>query len=259
VIVNIRRGRRSRRDLAEEALFFFRIDRPAEGYMSVDGDDFHITRVGGQAFGGHDLFYQKTLPSVMSLQVEDLAGEKFVGSAALALADDVAVTAWHVVAGARSVSAVFADGQRIEVSGCVARDGVRDLALLKLAKALPHRKAVLCSAMQPVAARAYVIGSAKGYDFSITDGLISQNRRVDGFPQYQLPALRWLCLLARLNRAPYRAKCSTRKKPRRKNPRRDDRCKRRNSGEKVFSYFNNDANVKAPANAKLLARLVFSP
>jgi hypothetical protein len=37
-----------------------------------------------------------------------------------------------------------------------------------------------------VAARAYVIGAPKGYDFSISDGLISQIRSVRGFRQYQL-------------------------------------------------------------------------
>ena len=37
-----------------------------------------------------------------------------------------------------------------------------------------------------MAARAYVIGAPKGYDFSISDGLISQIRTVNGFQQYQL-------------------------------------------------------------------------
>jgi hypothetical protein len=37
-----------------------------------------------------------------------------------------------------------------------------------------------------VAARVYVIGAPKGYDFSISDGLISQIRSVDGLLQYQL-------------------------------------------------------------------------
>jgi S1-C subfamily serine protease len=40
--------------------------------------------------------------------------------------------------------------------------------------------------MQSVASRAYVIGAPKGYDFSISDGLISQIRSVDGFTQYQV-------------------------------------------------------------------------
>jgi hypothetical protein len=130
--------------------------------------------------------YQKVLPSAMTLEVKSQSGEKFIGSAVLALADDVALTAWHVVADARSVCAVFADGQRVNVIGCIDYDGGRDLALLKLEKRLPHRRAALGRELPAVAARAYVIGSPKGYDFSITDGLISQIRSVKGFLQYQL-------------------------------------------------------------------------
>ncbi len=122
----------------------------------------------------------------MTLEVENLSGENFVGSAVLALADDAALTAWHVVADARSVWAVFANGQRVKVIGCIDHDGLRDLALLKLEKRLPHRQAALCRELQSVAARAYVIGAPRGYDFSISDGLISQIRSVDGVPQYQL-------------------------------------------------------------------------
>jgi hypothetical protein len=130
--------------------------------------------------------YQKVLPSVMTLEVKSQSGERFIGSAVLALADDVVLTAWHVVADARSVCAVFADGQRVNVIGCIDYDGGRDLALLKLEKRLPHRRAALGRELPAVAARAYVIGSPKGYDFSITDGLISQIRTVKGFLQYQL-------------------------------------------------------------------------
>jgi hypothetical protein len=104
----------------------------------------------------------------------------------LALADDFALTAWHVVADARSVWAVFADGQRVEVTGCIDHDGVRDLALLKLKKRMPHRQATLSRELQAVAARVYVIGAPKGYDFSISDGLISQIRSVNGLLQYQV-------------------------------------------------------------------------
>jgi S1-C subfamily serine protease len=130
--------------------------------------------------------YQKVLPSVMTLEVISQSGEKFIGSAVLALADDVVLTAWHVVADARSVCAVFADGQRANVIGYIDYDGGRDLALLKLEKRLPHRRAAIGRELPAVAARAYVIGSPKGYDFSISDGLISQIRSLQGFLQYQL-------------------------------------------------------------------------
>src|SRR5665647_2577606 len=100
--------------------------------------------------------YQKVLPSVMTLEVISQSGEKFIGSAVLALADDVVLTAWHVVADARSVCAVFADGQRVNVIGCIDYNGGRDLALLKLEKRLPHRRAALGRESPSVAARAYV-------------------------------------------------------------------------------------------------------
>jgi serine protease Do len=130
--------------------------------------------------------YQKVLPSVMTLEVENQSGQRFVGSAVLARASDVALTAWHVVADARSVWAVFADGQRVKVIGCIDHNGGRDLAILKLERRLLRRPAALCQELQSVAARAYVIGAPKGYDFSISDGLISQVRSVNGFLQYQL-------------------------------------------------------------------------
>jgi S1-C subfamily serine protease len=130
--------------------------------------------------------YQRVLPSVMTLEVESQSGEKFVGSAVLALADDVAVTAWHVVANARTVWAVFADGQRVKVTGCIHQDALRDLALLKLARPRAHRQATLCRELQAVATRIYVVGAPKGYAFSISDGLISQIQTVDGFREYQL-------------------------------------------------------------------------
>ena len=130
--------------------------------------------------------YQTVLPSVMTLEVESQSGEKFVGSAVLALADFVAVTAWHVVANARTVWAVFADGQRMKVIGCIHQDALRDLALLKLERPRSHGQATLCRELQAVATRIYVVGTPKGYAFSISDGLISQIQIVDGFREYQL-------------------------------------------------------------------------
>jgi serine protease Do len=152
----------------------------------VMGLAFLITPVGVPAALTPEKLYRKVLPSVMTLEVETRSGEKFVGSAVLARADDVALTAWHVVADARSVWAVFADGQRVRVIGYVDRDGAHDVALLKLEKPVPGRQAVLSRKLQPVAARTFVIGAPRGYDFSISDGLISQTRMVDGVLQYQL-------------------------------------------------------------------------
>lgn len=130
--------------------------------------------------------YQKVLPSVMTLEVESLNGQKYVGTAVLARGKDIALTAWHVVADARSVWAVFADGQRVRVAGCIDHNGARDVAILKLERPLRRQPAAISSELEVVASRAYVIGAPKGYDFSISDGLVSQVRTIHGFLQYQL-------------------------------------------------------------------------
>jgi S1-C subfamily serine protease len=130
--------------------------------------------------------YRKVLPAVMTLEVDNFDGDRFVGSGILGLADDVVITAWHVVSDARSVKAVFADGTRLQVIGCIDSDGERDLALLKLEKPLRGRKVAFARNLQPVATRTFVIGAPKGFGFSISDGLLSQIRDIDGIPQYQI-------------------------------------------------------------------------
>jgi len=163
--------------------------RPRKSHLAlvlVVGLVFPANPTGLQAALTPEKLYQKVLPSVMTLEVESQSGENFVGSAVVALADDVAVTAWHVVADARTVWAIYADGQRVKVIGCIHPDGLRDLTLLKLEKPRSHRQATLCGELQAVASRIYVVGTPKGYAFSISDGLISQIRLVDGFREYQL-------------------------------------------------------------------------
>ena len=129
--------------------------------------------------------YQHLLPSVVTLQVEDQAGARYVGTGFLVLTNTVAVTAWHVVADARKVTARFADNEFGEVLGVVDKDKKHDLALLRLAPS-DRPQVTLNTSNAPVGSRAYVIGAPKGYEFSIADGLISQIRKVDGINQYQV-------------------------------------------------------------------------
>jgi S1-C subfamily serine protease len=129
--------------------------------------------------------YQQLLPSVVTLQVENQAGERYVGTGFLALSNTVAVTAWHVVADARKVTARFADNEFVEVLGVVDKDEKNDLALIRLAGS-GRPQVTLNTSNAPVGSRAYVIGAPKGYEFSLADGLISQMRKVDGINQYQV-------------------------------------------------------------------------
>jgi hypothetical protein len=101
------------------------------------------------------------------------------------LRSNVAVTAWHVIHDAQRVEARRADHQPIRIVGLIAKDEAHDLALLKLETPLP-RPIPLSAHPPPIGARVYVIGAPRGLDFSLSDGLVSQIRTVDGVQYFQI-------------------------------------------------------------------------
>ena len=132
-----------------------------------------------------EAIYEKSLPSVLTLRVENKSGERYVGTAFLAVKEGIAVTAWHVIFDAVKVTARFSDGANCEVTGFIDYDDNKDLAFIKVdSKDRPLMS--LSTAKALVGMRTYVIGSPKGYEFSIGDGLLSQVQKVDGFNQLQV-------------------------------------------------------------------------
>jgi S1-C subfamily serine protease len=129
--------------------------------------------------------YAQTLPSVLTLRVESKSGDRYVGTAFLALKEGIAVTAWHVIYDAIKVTAKFSDGASCDVTGFIDYDETKDIALIKVDS--KERPLLSIAGAKPVVGmRTYVIGSPKGYEFSIGDGLLSQIQKVDGFSQYQV-------------------------------------------------------------------------
>lgn len=129
--------------------------------------------------------YEKSLPSVLTLRVENKAGDRYVGTAFLAIKEGVALTAWHVIYDAVKVTARFSDGSSCDVLGFIDHDETKDIALIKVE--CRNRPLMTMASGKPVVGmRTYVIGSPKGYEFSIGDGLLSQVQKVDGFNQYQV-------------------------------------------------------------------------
>lgn len=128
--------------------------------------------------------YKKVLPSVMTLAVEKNDGSVVLGTAFMAIKDGVGVTAWHVVQNAKRVVAKFSDGEEFEVSGLIDKDESRDVALIRTKT---FGKSLLSLARRPpnVGIKVYVIGSPRGLEFSISDGLLSQVQTVGGVKLYQ--------------------------------------------------------------------------
>ena len=73
-----------------------------------------------------DQLYSAVSPAIVVLDVENVAGKHFVGTAFLAAGSGLAVTAWHVVHDARRVEARFSDNQRVTVAGLVDKNETLD-------------------------------------------------------------------------------------------------------------------------------------
>jgi S1-C subfamily serine protease len=131
--------------------------------------------------------FKKALPSVMTLTVNIKGGGTASGTGFLALREGVAVTAWHVVADAESVVARFSDGQEFEVTGLIDKDEKRDIALIRV-KVADRPMLTLAPTDPEIGSKAFVLGAPEGLEFSITDGIISQVRSVNGIKLYQYSA-----------------------------------------------------------------------
>jgi len=129
--------------------------------------------------------YSNVTPSMVTLDVETLEGKHFVGSAFLAVNKGFAVTAWHVVHDARRISARFSDQQSVTEVNLIDKNPTFDLALLKV-EGGGRPRIPLSSDVPRIGSRVYLLGSPRGLDFSIREGLISQVRDVDGIRYYQL-------------------------------------------------------------------------
>ncbi|MBS1724484.1 MAG: YbjN domain-containing protein [Armatimonadetes bacterium] len=134
---------------------------------------FLLACLGANPQDSAEKVYERASQSVLTITVHRAHGAESVGTAFLAIQKDVAVTAWHVLKGARSITAKLSDGSEVKVLGVIDKNADLDVALLQVDSGsrpiLP-----LADGDPKIGAKAYVIGAPKGLDFSMSDGIISQ-------------------------------------------------------------------------------------
>ena len=129
--------------------------------------------------------YTRVAPSVMTLEIETRDKGICIGTAFLALREGIAVTAWHLVQDARKVSIRFSDSETSAATALVDFDEEKDIALLRV-PVTRRPLQLICTNIPLVGSRAYALGAPRGFEFSLTDGLVSQVRVMEGFRQYQV-------------------------------------------------------------------------
>jgi S1-C subfamily serine protease len=122
------------------------------------------------------------LPAVVEMRPDGVIGSGFVIDAAAGLV----LTNYHVVGAATSVNVVFADGEKVR-GVVLRRDRARDVALVRVEKknlrALPLRLGEVT-----LTEKVYAIGSPFGFSQTISEGIVSAFRKVEGQDMMQATA-----------------------------------------------------------------------
>jgi S1-C subfamily serine protease len=114
---------------------------------------------------------ETVLPSVASLRVRTLRGEG-AGSASVLTADGFLLTSAHVVDGARTSEAAFADGTEV-TADVIARDPLSDLAVLRARGDVPPPVTLGDAAQLKVGQLVVALGNPLGLAGSVTAGIVS--------------------------------------------------------------------------------------
>jgi S1-C subfamily serine protease len=115
---------------------------------------------------------QSVLPSVASLEIRTARGRSGAGSASVITADGYLLTSAHVVAGAESARAAFADGSTT-IADVVGRDPLSDLAVLLAREDTPPPVQQGDASTLRVGQLVVAIGNPLGLAGSVTAGIVS--------------------------------------------------------------------------------------
>ena len=126
----------------------------------------------------------RVLPSFVELRVQTTDGRTAVGTGFLAVKDGLLVTAWPLVAQAKSALAKFSNGEEFECSGLVDKDVKRGIALVRIklfGRPVLRMEPVELAAGAPVAVPAVREGA-----FGLVAASVVETAVVDGVKRVRL-------------------------------------------------------------------------
>lgn len=132
-------------------------------------------------------------------------GDKIIASTVTVLADgdagiqgsgsgffvepDLVVTNWHVVNGSKKLRIKLTTAEETyPVAGIVAADLANDLAVLRIAPPVTGRALTLFAEIPKRGAKVYAFGSPRLLEATMSDGIVSAEREIDGAPRIQITA-----------------------------------------------------------------------
>jgi len=115
-------------------------------------------------------------PSVVLIELSDESGEHHKSGSGFVVENGTIVTNYHVVRGAYNGTVRFSDGSNVPITGVMGHDADKDIAILRVDSSTAKPLALGDSDQLQVGNRVMAIGSPKGLQNTISDGLVSGNR-----------------------------------------------------------------------------------
>jgi hypothetical protein len=134
-------------------------------------------------------FYKQTSPAVVLIEALGSDGKVArTGSGLLVSADGKFLTNYHVVAHSKQATVKLANGDAYDIVEVIAIDKRKDIAFLKIpAVELPFVKLGRSSAVE-IGQTIYSISSPLGLQNTLSQGLVSGIREMDGYRLFQISA-----------------------------------------------------------------------
>ncbi len=131
---------------------------------------------------------KRAIPATVTILAVDARGDTVgQGSGFIIVPDGVVVTNYHVMAGATSAAVLLATGERFSNVTALAADPTADVAIIRIRGAsLPTLST--STTLPPVGSRIVAIGSPLGLSQTVTDGIVSAHRVVEGRQLLQISA-----------------------------------------------------------------------
>jgi hypothetical protein len=97
-------------------------------------------------------------------------------------------TNYHVMEKAQTAIVVTADNKRLPVLGTVGHDKGADIAILKVAGEIDAEPLELVEEFAPVGTKVFAIGNPLGFKLTLSEGLVSGHRELEGVERIQTTA-----------------------------------------------------------------------
>jgi hypothetical protein len=132
---------------------------------------------------------ERLIPSTVTVLADGDGGQTIGSGSGFFVDSDLVVTNWHVVSASRSLRIKLTTSEKTyPITGIVGADLANDLAVLRVAPPVTGRPVTLVETVPKRGAKVFAFGSPSLLEATMSDGIVSAEREIEGAPRIQITA-----------------------------------------------------------------------